>query len=65
LVSGLDLSAGGTNVWELSDLTTASEGVNFDQIILTDGNLALGANARLRCPSSTPPARRMRTIRSG
>lgn len=48
LGSGLDLSAGGTNVWELSDLTTVGEGVNFDQLILTDGNLALGANARLR-----------------
>jgi len=48
LNSGLDLTAGGTNVWELSDLTTAGEGVNFDQIVLTDGNLSLGANAKLR-----------------
>lgn len=48
LNSGLDLSAGGTNVWELSNLTTSGEGVNFDQIVLTDGNLALGANAKLR-----------------
>lgn len=48
LGGGLDLSAGGTNVWELSSLTTAGEGVNFDQIVLTDGNLSLGANAKLR-----------------
>lgn len=45
---GLDLGAGGTNVWELSNLTTTGEGVNFDQVILTDGNLALGPNAKLR-----------------
>jgi autotransporter-associated beta strand protein len=48
LGGGLDLSAGGTNLWELSDLTTTGEGVNFDQIVLTDGNLTLGTNARLR-----------------
>lgn len=48
LGSGLDLSAGGTNIWELASLTTAGAGVNFDQIVLTDGNLALGANAKLQ-----------------
>jgi fibronectin-binding autotransporter adhesin len=48
LGGGLDLSTGGTNVWELSTLTSSGEGTNFDQIILTAGNLGLGANAQLR-----------------
>lgn len=48
LGGGLDFSGGGTNLWELSGLTTSGEGVNCDQIVLTDGNLALGANAKLR-----------------
>jgi autotransporter-associated beta strand protein len=45
---GLDLSAGGTNVWELAELTTAGAGVNFDQTVLTGGELNLGPNAKLR-----------------
>jgi hypothetical protein len=61
----LDLSAGGTNVWELAALTTAGEGVNFDQIILTDGNLALGANARLRLSFINSASAPNALIRSG
>lgn len=45
---GLDLSGGGTNVWELADLTTAGAGVNFDQIVLAAGNLALGGSSKLK-----------------
>jgi autotransporter-associated beta strand protein len=45
---GLDLSAGGTNVWELADLTTSGAGVNFDQTVLTAGELVLGPNAKLQ-----------------
>lgn len=41
---GLDLSAGGTNLWHLSAL---SETTNFDQLILTGGNLVLGGASRL------------------
>jgi autotransporter-associated beta strand protein len=48
LEGGLDLSAGGTNEWELAALTTADAGSNFDQIMLTAGDLTLGANAKLR-----------------
>jgi autotransporter-associated beta strand protein len=45
---GLDLSAGGTNVWELAELTTAGAGVNFDQTVLTGGELNLGPDAKLQ-----------------
>jgi autotransporter-associated beta strand protein len=45
---GLDLSAGGTNIWELADLTTSGDGVNFDQTVLTAGELLLGPNAKLQ-----------------
>jgi fibronectin-binding autotransporter adhesin len=45
LVNGLNLSAGGTNVWELAANSTAS---SFDQIILTGGNLVLDGAARVR-----------------
>ncbi len=48
LGGGLDLSTGGTNVWELSALSTTGEGLNFDQIVLTDGNLALSATSILQ-----------------
>lgn len=48
LSGGLDVTSGGTNVWELASLTTDGAGTNFDQIILTDGTLALGATAKLR-----------------
>lgn len=58
LGGGLDLSSGGTNVWELAALTTVGEWSNFDQLILTGGNLALGGGARLQLSfigSATPP----------
>lgn len=48
LEGGLDLSAGGTNEWELGALTTTNAGANFDQIVLNAGNLTLGANTKLR-----------------
>ncbi len=47
-LGGLDLSSGGTNVWELASLSTTGEGTNFDQLVLTGGNLALGGNAKLQ-----------------
>jgi autotransporter-associated beta strand protein len=60
---GLDLSAGGTNVWELSALNDTGAGTNFDQLVLTGGNLALGGSSRLQIsfigsatvPSNTSP----------
>jgi autotransporter-associated beta strand protein len=48
LQNGLDLSQGGTNLWELAANTTGGDGVNFDQLSLTGGNLALGGTSRLR-----------------
>ncbi|MEO5802199.1 MAG: autotransporter-associated beta strand repeat-containing protein [Verrucomicrobiota bacterium] len=48
LGNGLDLSAGGTNVWELAANTTSGAGTSFDQISLTGGNLVLGGTSRLR-----------------
>jgi autotransporter-associated beta strand protein len=53
LAAGLDLSASGngpTNVWELAALKDSGTGVagtDFDQIVLTGGTLALGAQATL------------------
>lgn len=53
LSAGLDLSAGGngpTNVWELAALKDSGTGVagaDFDQIVLSGGALALGAQATL------------------
>jgi autotransporter-associated beta strand protein len=47
LTNGLDLSSGGTYVWELTANTTNSPGVNYDQIALTGGNLVLGSSAVL------------------
>ncbi len=53
LAAGLNLSAGGngsTNVWELAALKDSGTGVagtDFDQIVLTGGTLALGAQATL------------------
>lgn len=55
---GLDLSAGGTNVWELAALSEAGEGANFDQLVLTAGNLTLGGSAKLQLSfigAATPP----------
>jgi fibronectin-binding autotransporter adhesin len=45
--SGLDLSAGGTNVWELAANSTNNAGTDFDQISLTGGNLVLGGASHL------------------
>lgn len=60
LGGGLDFSAGGTNLWELSALSESGEGVNFDQLVLTDGNLALGGTSKLQLSfigaASTPSA---------
>ena len=47
-LGGLDLSSGGTNLWELASLSTTGEGTNFDQIVLTSGNLVLGGSAKLQ-----------------
>ena len=47
LTGGLNLSAGGTNVWELAADSTSNPGTDFDQIVLTGGNLALGGSSRL------------------
>jgi autotransporter-associated beta strand protein len=47
LGDGLDLSTGGTLVWELAASSTASPGVNFDQLALTGGNLVLGGTAKI------------------
>ena len=46
LTNGLDLSTGGTNLWELAANTTNNAGVDFDQIVLTGGNLVLGGASR-------------------
>jgi len=45
---GLDLSVGGTNIWELAALSETGEGVSFDQFVLAGGNLALGGSAKLQ-----------------
>ena len=63
LANGLDLSAGGTNVWELAANSTANPGTDFDRISLTGGNLALGGSSSLLIkfigaatfPSTTDP----------
>src|ERR1043166_7545260 len=47
LANGLDLSAGGINVWALAANSTANPGTDFDQISLTGGNLALGGSSSL------------------
>ena len=47
LNNGLDLSAGGTNVWELAVNSTNNPGTSFDQLALTGGNLVLGGTSRL------------------
>lgn len=47
LQNGLNLSQDGTNIWELAANTTTGQGVNFDQITLTGGQLVLGGNSRL------------------
>jgi autotransporter-associated beta strand protein len=47
LNNGLNLSAGGTNVWELAANLDTGAGNNFDQITLAGGNLVLGGTSRL------------------
>lgn len=50
LSGGLDLSSGGTNIWELAAEKDSSNGVagtDFDQLSLTGGNLALGSSSTL------------------
>lgn len=48
LGNGLNLSGGGTYLWQLSSLSTSGAGTNYDQIVLTSGNLALGGTAKLQ-----------------
>jgi autotransporter-associated beta strand protein len=47
ITNGLDLGAGGTNVFELAANSTSNPGVDFDQISLTGGNLVLGGASRV------------------
>ena len=50
MAGGLNLSAGGTNVWELAALNddaTGTPGTDFDQIVLTGGTLTLGGSSTL------------------
>jgi autotransporter-associated beta strand protein len=50
LTNGLDLSAGGTDVWELAankDGNNGTAGTDFDQLSLTGGNLVLGGSSTL------------------
>lgn len=47
LGSGLDLSPGGTLVWELAANSTTDPGVNFDVLALTGGDLVLGGASKL------------------
>ncbi len=59
LGGGLDLSAGGTNIWELASLSDGGEGTNCDQLVLTGGNLALGGASKLQINfinAATPPS---------
>ncbi len=58
LAGGLDLIGGGTNVWELAANSTNNPGTDFDQTVLSGGNLALGVLATLDIrfigPASAP-----------
>jgi fibronectin-binding autotransporter adhesin len=47
LGTGLALSAGGTNTWELAANSDTNPGTDFDQIAITGGNLLLGGTSRL------------------
>jgi autotransporter-associated beta strand protein len=65
LHNGLNLSSGGTNVWDLAalaDNSTGTPGIHFDQLVLIGGELQLGGNSRLvlrfadgMAPNSTVP----------
>lgn len=48
LAAGLNLSAGGTNLWELVANSASSPGVNFDQIVVSGGSLVLGGSSTLQ-----------------
>ena len=45
--NGLNLSTGGTNIWELAANTTSGAGTSFDRLVLTNGNLVLGGSSRV------------------
>jgi autotransporter-associated beta strand protein len=45
--AGLDLSGGGTYKWELGAYSTANPGTDFDQLVLSGGNLALAGTSKL------------------
>ena len=47
LGNGLDLSSGGTNIWELGANTVSGAGTSFDQVAVTGGNVVLGGNSRV------------------
>jgi autotransporter-associated beta strand protein len=50
LMGGLDLSVGGTNIWELAaekDSGNGTAGADFDQLSITGGNLALAGSSIL------------------
>lgn len=58
LTNGLDLTSG-VYVWTLAANSTSSPGVNFDQIVLSGGSLAIGTNSVLGISfsnSATAPA---------
>ena len=45
--SGLNLSAGGSLIWQLGALSTSNPGTDFDQIVIDNGNLTLGGSSQL------------------
>ncbi|MGZ5568795.1 MAG: beta strand repeat-containing protein, partial [Limisphaerales bacterium] len=52
LSNGLNLSGGGTNVWELNALNDdaggATAGTDYDQIVVSGGSLVLGGSSKLQ-----------------
>ena len=68
MAGGLDLSAGGTNLWELAALkddATGTAGTDFDQIALTGGALNLGGSSTLSIRFIGRRPRRTAATRSG
>jgi hypothetical protein len=47
LDGGLTMTAGGTYLWNLTALSTASPGTNFDVLTVRGGNTALGGTSKL------------------
>lgn len=47
VTNGLAINAGGSYTWSLASNTTNSPGVNFDQIVVSGGSLALANNCSL------------------